>query len=189
MLLFLDFAWSVYSIIGLKESICIACGPSSVWTVCTWNLQRQIQAVIDANVMPSVIGILNKGDVKIQREAAWVVRNLTTGGTLQQTDYLVEIDVLGPLINLLAGKEAWTTLVVLEAINNIMWAATQLGVKESVLAAFDKLVGLEKLDTLPDHENEKVGRFHSGTEDRNQIFFLYLCMQVCFIFHSKLVGI
>jgi len=114
--------------------------------------------------MPSVIEILDKGDFKSQKEAAWVVTNLTSGGTPQQTGYVVEIGVLGPLINLLTAKEARTTLVVLDAINNIMVAATKHGVKDAVCEAIEELGGLDKLEALQEHNNEEVSDLHSSTD-------------------------
>ena len=42
--------------------------------------QRQIQSVIDANIIPGVIELMIKGDFKSQKEAVWVITNLTSGG-------------------------------------------------------------------------------------------------------------
>ncbi len=42
------------------------------------------QAVIDANIFPSLINILKHGDHKTRKEAAWAVTNATSGGTSQQ---------------------------------------------------------------------------------------------------------
>ena len=50
-----------------------------------WFLQRQIQSVIDANIIPGVIELMIKGDFKSQKEAVWVITNLTSGGMSIQT--------------------------------------------------------------------------------------------------------
>ena len=44
--------------------------------------------VIDAGCLMPLIDILIKGDFKAQKEAAWAVTNLTSGGTVQQIVHL-----------------------------------------------------------------------------------------------------
>lgn len=46
-----------------------------------------LQAVIDANIFPSLINILKHGDHKTRKEAAWAVTNATSGGTPNQIKY------------------------------------------------------------------------------------------------------
>ena len=53
--------------------------------------------VIDAGCLQPLIDILVKGDFKAQKEAAWAVTNLTSGGTVQQIVHLcgeVTLDIL-----------------------------------------------------------------------------------------------
>ena len=40
--------------------------------------------VIDADLVPMVIGALIQGDFRTQKEAAWAVSNFTVGGTEEQ---------------------------------------------------------------------------------------------------------
>lgn len=51
--------------------------------------QSQIQAVIDAGLVPALIELLRNGDGKTQKEATWAVSNFTCGGSLDQIAYLV----------------------------------------------------------------------------------------------------
>ena len=40
----------------------------------------QVQAVIDAALMPLIIRLLDRGDFQTQKEAAWAVSNVTISG-------------------------------------------------------------------------------------------------------------
>lgn len=51
--------------------------------------QNQIQAVIDAGLLPPLIELIRHGDVKTQKEATWAVSNFTCGGTIEQIALLV----------------------------------------------------------------------------------------------------
>lgn len=46
--------------------------------------KHQVQAVIEANLLPMVIDHLRKGEFQTQKEAAWAISNLTISGTKEQ---------------------------------------------------------------------------------------------------------
>ena len=66
------------------------CFQESAWTISniTAGNPDQIQTVIDAGCLQPLIDILVKGDFKAQKEAAWAVTNLTSGGSVQQIVHL-----------------------------------------------------------------------------------------------------
>ena len=96
---------------------------------------EQIQTVIGTGILPPLIEVLVKvssrnatmisatcdnarccslqGDFKAQKEAAWAVTNLTSGGSVEQIVSLCQAGVLRPFCDLMAAKDEKTVAVVL----------------------------------------------------------------------------
>jgi len=66
------------------------------------------------------IDTILQGDFKSQKEAVWVITNLTSGGSMEQVAYCVQCGIIKPLCDMLTVKEAKVINIILDAITNIL---------------------------------------------------------------------
>uniref|UniRef100_A0A2I2Y5S9 Uncharacterized protein n=1 Tax=Gorilla gorilla gorilla TaxID=9595 RepID=A0A2I2Y5S9_GORGO len=102
----------------------------------TAGSQQQVQAVIDANLVP--------------KEAAWAISNLKVSGRKDQVAYLIQQNVIPPFCNLLTVKDA-QVVVLLNGLSNILKMA-----KDKPGNLIEEDGGLEKIKQLQNHENEDI---------------------------------
>uniref|UniRef100_A0A8C6TB28 Importin subunit alpha n=1 Tax=Neogobius melanostomus TaxID=47308 RepID=A0A8C6TB28_9GOBI len=142
-----------------KESI----KKEACWTVSniTAGNKAQIQNVIDANIFPVLIDILQKAEFRTRKEAAWAITNATSGGTAVQIRYLVSLNVIKPLCDLLTVMDSKIVQVSLSGLENIL----RLGEKEAkkngsginpYCALIEEAYGLDKIEFLQSHENQEI---------------------------------
>lgn len=140
----------------------------AAWTVSniTAGKDSQIQEVINAGLIPILVEILRHGDYKTQKEALWAVTNFTSGGTAEQVAYLVQCEVLPSLVRLLSAKDSKITLIILDAILNMLQMAEKTGELDKLSLTFEEIGGIEMIEGLQSHENEAVYKASLNIIDR-----------------------
>ncbi|TRZ03674.1 hypothetical protein DNTS_015876 [Danionella cerebrum] len=148
--------------------------PSRQWmSVCSEPPQSDLvlvlillQAVIDSNIFPVMIEILQKAEFRTRKEAAWAITNASSGGTPEQIRYLVSLSSIKPMCDLLTVMDSKIVQVALNGLENIL----RLGEQESkqngsginpYCALIEEaygghLLGLDKIEFLQSHENQEI---------------------------------
>ena len=147
---------------GIRKEAC--------WTISniTAGNSTQIQAVIDANIIPPLINHLSNGDFKTRKEACWAISNATSGG-LQKPDqirYLVSQGCIKPLCDLLACPDNKIIQVALDGLENILKVgemdkesadsrAAEAQVNRYALF-IEEAGGMEKIHDCQNNANEEI---------------------------------
>eukprot|EP00488_Nonionellina_sp_1-RS-2012_P000300 TRINITY_DN10872_c0_g1_i1.p1 TRINITY_DN10872_c0_g1~~TRINITY_DN10872_c0_g1_i1.p1 ORF type:complete len:148 (-),score=24.54 TRINITY_DN10872_c0_g1_i1:340-783(-) len=101
------------------------------WTISniTAGSKDQIESVIAANLIPSLIQMLKTEKFEIAKEALWAISNATSGGSDVQIAFLVNQGVITPLckfFNPECCRGYKTMLVALEGIENILGVGSRM---------------------------------------------------------------
>lgn len=139
---------------GLRKEAC--------WTISniTAGNCAQIQAVIDANIIPPLINILQHADFKTRKEACWAISNATSGGLNkpEQIKYLVSQGCIKPLCDLLVCMDNKIIQVALDGLENILKVGEidkADGINQFALFV-EEAGGMEKIHNLQNHENLEI---------------------------------
>ena len=93
------------------------------WTISNITASNpvQIQAVIDARLIPKLIQMLSeKDEMAACKEAAWAVSNAASNGSIEQVRYLVSTGCIKPFCALITFAEPKIVRIVAEGIKNIL---------------------------------------------------------------------
>ncbi|KJH49850.1 Armadillo/beta-catenin-like repeat protein [Dictyocaulus viviparus] len=120
--------------------------------------QTQIQAVIDAGIMPFVIEVLRSGDFKCQFEASWAVANLAQGGTPNQILSLLDDNAIPALCISLKQSNVDLLSNSLETIYTLLATISTCCPErlDEVRDAIEECEGLNYLENLQESESDKV---------------------------------
>ena len=132
------------------------------WTISniTAGNKDQIQAIIDEGIVPPLVDLLANAEFDIKKEAAWAISNATSGGTHMQIKYLVSMQCIKPLCDLINCSDARIVTVALEGLENILkvgQAESQDPEAPNLFAQLiDEAEGLEKIESLQNHTNNDI---------------------------------
>ncbi|VDD94785.1 unnamed protein product [Enterobius vermicularis] len=140
----------------------------SILKECCWLLsnviagtQVQIDAVIKAKLIPPIINALENGDSRSRVEASWAIANLSQGGTARQISCLAKRDYLKAFCEVLSPSSHIDLLVnILETVYFLLTTLSNQDPGVMTLASacdnIEEFGGLDKLEELQQHPNEKV---------------------------------
>ena len=132
----------------------------------------QIKSVIEANLIPPLVNLLNSAEFDIKKEAAWAISNATSGGTSEQINFLVSQGCIPPLCELLEVNDAKIVTVALEGLENILKAGEDLknqnGGENPHAVLIEQANGLDKINNLQQHEDNN--RYERAVKILEQYF-------------------
>jgi hypothetical protein len=106
----------------------------------------QVQAVIDANLMPTLIRLLSQGDYQVQKEAVWAVTNVALTGTPTQILFMVDCGVVKSLCKSLRLSDILVVQVALDGLFNILKKLPDHF--ETISQKIEECGGLDKIEEL-----------------------------------------
>jgi importin subunit alpha-6/7 len=134
---------------GIRKEACWAISNIMAGT------REQIQAVIEANVIPPLTHLFDTAEFGTKKEVAWSISNATSGGSPEQIRYLVQQGCIKPLCDLLTCNDPRLVTVALEGIENVLKAGKQEelshGGTNPYTTVVDEAEGIDKLKQLQDH--------------------------------------
>ncbi|PAA86021.1 hypothetical protein BOX15_Mlig000407g1, partial [Macrostomum lignano] len=125
--------------------------------------RSQIQAVLDCSLAGPVLEALRYAEFGTRKEAAWFVANAASGGSPEQVNYLVSCGCLQPLCDLLNLPDARIVEVALTALEAVLRSGASLAAaagsgRNPFVHLVEECSGLERLEYLQSHENERLYR-------------------------------
>jgi hypothetical protein len=128
--------------------------------------------VVDANLIPPLVDILQHGDFKTKKEACWAISNATSGGLArpEQIRYLVSQGCIKPLCDLLVSGDNKIIQVALDGLENILKVGEMdkpqtEGVNRMALF-IEECGGMEKIHQLQIHDNVDIYKKAYGIIDK-----------------------
>jgi hypothetical protein len=105
--------------------------------------------LIDANVIPTVINLLENDEYELKKEAGFVVSNMTSGGTKEQIMFLADNGAIPALMNLLNVCDARVIVVGMEGISNMLESTAMDELNRTlVLQALEECGAVLKIETM-----------------------------------------
>ena len=141
----------------------------------TAGLPAQVEAVVEENIFPSLVDILRVADFRTKREACWAIANATLNKILKHDQYLLEIGVLEPLLEVVLSMQNCSTstddrvtVKIMEAIGNVL----DVGAKQvtpSIDNVLDQLSGM-CIDNPKSNSPPRLSKYDSAYSSMTSVF-------------------
>ena len=140
---------------SLRKEACWALSNIAAGSKC------QIQSLMDCQsgrVVQQLVEFSSEEDWQVRKEAVITVCNAICGGnTSQRTTLVVNLDCIGAIVSVLDAKDVGTVLIALDALKIILKADEEDdGANFDAVVRIDDADGIDKLEALQEHANEKV---------------------------------
>lgn len=129
-----------------------------MWTISniTAGTKQQIQAVIDANLIPIIIEKVKTEVFEVKKEGFWALANTCEGGSGEQIEYVVQAGVIEPFCEALSLTDAKILMVVLEGLSAILKYYQTSDKLAVVTATIEECGGLDLIEKLQTHPNNDI---------------------------------
>ncbi|OMJ69073.1 hypothetical protein SteCoe_33310 [Stentor coeruleus] len=121
----------------------------------TSGSDEQIKQVLNHSCIGIVIKCLEDPDIEIRNEAIWVISNATNAQDKNLVLKIIEIGAFPLICEFLNFSDSKVIMVVLEGIDNLLWAGSGFEVNDVALK-LDEIGGLNKIEALQHCRNLKV---------------------------------
>jgi importin subunit alpha-1 len=118
--------------------------------------QDQISTLVKTvGVVERLVAFAIDADWETRKEAIWAISNVLTGGSDGQVAHLVGQGAIAAMASVLdIPSEGRMVIVALDAIDNILTVSERKGYSYGLL--FDECGGIEKVETLQTHNDQKI---------------------------------
>merc|ERR1719419_1648080 len=172
-------------LLALLSNVKKAIRKEACWTISniTAGSVEQIEAVIKNNLFQPVIRLLLRGEFDVKKEAAWAVSNATSGGSAEQIRYLVSVNAIHGLCDLLNCNDNKIIMVALEGLENILKVGegdktrtdgrNLFAQKVEECGGLDSLENLQAVESIDDEVYQRliiIVRKFFGGEDQDDAY-------------------
>ncbi|KAG5338963.1 IMA1 protein, partial [Acromyrmex heyeri] len=118
------------------------------------NTKEQIQCVIDADLLPHLIDILEFGTEEAQYIVAWTIMDIIAIGSIEHLNELVDVGLLPALCNLLEAENYNNVINAFDCLTEILCAAEKVEQTEKFIIMIKEAGIIDKIETIQYHHDE-----------------------------------
>ena len=151
-------------LVGSRKSTLVK---DACWTLSniTAGTAFQIQAVMDAKLIPLLITLMKSPEFEIKKEAAWAIANAINGALLEQIHEIAEMGCIQPFCDLLGHSDLKMITLALDGLESILKAGEGWGGNKYSLL-IEEAGGIDHLENLSIHKDEEICSKASDIIDR-----------------------